>query len=205
MFFGRYERKELLEQYLKTQWGPTLAEPYLKSENFYQEILQEARPYMRGAVALDVGCALGRLVFEYEKLGARRSVGIDTSRRFIQFCSERMAGESVEFIRGDITQATFEENSFQFISCINVIDRVKNPQQLIDRLYELLSSGGVLLLIDPYDWELSKTPKRFRTDDMKKLLDGRWKIVRERHDIAYITPVGGGDRSYRCHMLILKK
>jgi SAM-dependent methyltransferase len=207
MFFDRYESDALLRQYIRAQYGPMQPTPYLASERFYRTILDEARPYLGDATALDVGCALGRLVFEYEKAGAKKSVGIDTSQRFIQFCNDRKAKESrAEFIRGDVVRAPLQENSFDFISCINVVDRVKNPQKLVDKLYALLSSGGILLLVDPYDWERSNTPKKFRVSDMKELLqEGKWELLKEQKSIEYVTPISDTEeRTYSCHLLIVK-
>ena len=205
MFFDRYESKDVLEQYIKTQYGTLLKEPYLKSESFYQEILSEATAYVQNAVALDAGCALGRLVFEYEKLGAERSIGIDTSRQFIRYCEERKT-QRTEFVCGDIVHAKFQKESFDFISAINLVDRVKSPQRLVETFGTLLKSGGVLLLADPYDWQLSPAPAMLHVGDMKELCGDSWEVIRERRDVEYITPVGGGqERIYREHVLVLRK
>jgi SAM-dependent methyltransferase len=206
MFFNRYERKELLEQYIKTQYGPAQNPPYLKSEPFYQTIVDEVKEYIPGASVLDVGCALGRMVFEYEKLGAKRAVGIDTSKQFIRYANTRKTGEQVEFILGDIMKAPLPPRSFKFISCINVIDRVKNPPKLLETLHELLAFDGVLLLVDPYDWDLSPTLKEFRVDDMKTLINAdKWQLIRERRNIEYTTPIAEGEKSYQAHLVLVKK
>jgi SAM-dependent methyltransferase len=203
-FFNRYEHKELLEQYLKSQWGPTLPTPYLNSEPFYQEILKEAAPYIAGASALDVGSALGRLVFEYEKLGAKRAVGIDTSKQFIRYCATRKT-PGTEFVVGDILKSPFPPHSFSFISCVNVIDRVSNPKLLVEKLHDLLVVNGVLLLVDPFDWELSSTPQKFRVSHMTELVTQQWQVLKERGDLSYTTPIGAGERTYRCELVLLQK
>lgn len=83
----------MLRNYIRSSYGAFLAEPYMKAESFYAALVEEARPYVAGAAALDAGCALGRLVFEYEKMGAGRACGNDTSRQFIGFCESLKKGE----------------------------------------------------------------------------------------------------------------
>lgn len=217
---NKYESGILLNNYVRSQYGPFLkTNIFLPSENFYQLIIKEAASFIFfNAAVLDAGCATGRLVFEFEKMGAKKSVGIDTSKQFIDFCNlvksrgfellnfKALSSEAV-FLCADVLESKFEENSFDLISCINLLDRVISPKTLIDLLYLYLKPQGALLLVDPYDWELSPAPKNLHVPDMKDLLNNeKWEVKKEIRDIKYTIPLNDfANRDYSCHMVIVKK
>ena len=101
----------------------------------------------------------------------------------------------------------FAENSADFISCINVFDRVKNPAELFTALHATLDTNGILLITTPYDWRFSLAPKNLHVSDMKNVFNSNdWSIEKEIRDIPYAIPISKiRDRTYATHMLILKK
>lgn len=209
----------MLENYLRAQYGPFLPNPYLTSESFYTQLVDEAKRFItERSFVLDVGCATGRLVFEFEKQGARESVGIDTSVRFIDFCNLLKSGKSAivyevpenstsQFICDDIfTTRQIMPHSFDFISSINIIDRVHNPELFISTLHALLKEGGVLMLVDPYHWSLSPAPTRLHVNDMKDLLQlDRWSILDEKK-LPFTMPLSASSEiHYECHLVVALK
>jgi|SRR5579872_89439 len=217
---NRYEQAALLDNYIRSQYGPfLLSDPCYQSESFYQLLISTVSKYIDSqTLALDVGCATGRLVFEFAKMGAKKSVGIDSSKIFIKFCREIQKGikeikfdvpqkNAAEFIQNDFLSASLSKNSFSLVSCVNVLDRVVNPAALVQKIFELLQKNGILLLVDPYDWALSPTPKRLRVSDMKTLLyPDNWIIQTELKNIDYLVPISPvKDRLYKCHLLVAKK
>lgn len=218
-FPSRYESPEVLKSYIRSQYGFFLKEnPYTLSEDFYKKIISESAPYLNpSSLALDVGCATGRLVFEYEKIGVKKAFGVDSSKLFIDFCNLVKSGKKVtdfhtvrtskaEFVRSDVLDLKFKIEPMDFISCINVIDRVSNPQGLVDALYTILKPGGILLLVDPYDWEMSPAPKKSHVRDMRFLLEGsRWGIEKEVRNIEYVVPISSSEnKRYLCHLIIAR-
>ena len=209
LFPQLYETRGMLENYMRAQYGPFLIRnSYLKSEPFYQSIIEEARQYFSNQThALDVGCAVGRLVFEYSQLGIAHASGIDSSKRFIDACNKISKNKNTTYIHGDILKQPPKNVHYSFISCINVLDRVAQPTILVDVLYNLLTPEGILLLVDPYDWRMSPASKRWHVRDMKSLLDSnRWDIKKERKNLEYVIPT---DRTheimYSCHLIIAQK
>ena len=192
---------------------------YDKSESFYKKILSESSPFLNNtSKVLDVGCGLGRLVFEYEKLGVKESFGIDSSRQFINFCRRIKNGKTnisynikqdsiCRFEHEDILKSNLKNNSFNFISCINVVDRVNDPLLLLKQLHRILDKEGFLCLVTPYDWEFSHAPVGSRFDDIKQVLVvGEWQIEKELYDIPYTVPFSRKiDKTYNCHLLIVRK
>ncbi len=222
IFGDRYEEKSLLQEYLRSQYGPFLkAVPkYEKSELFYKTLLAEAKPYIKSeSDVLDIGCALGRMVFEYEKMGAGSACGIDSSRQFIAEANRIKNGEEegleypvpphsvTEFIQADASKLSFPDGFFSLISCINVLDRVKDPSLLALEMQRLLKRGGALLISMPYDWERSLSSRKFHVKDVKTFFPEKfWRLEKETRDVPYTVPIGKKfDRTYLCHALLLKK
>lgn len=136
------------------------------------------------ARALDLGCAVGRSSFELAR-ACQHVTGIDFSERFIE-CAERLrAGGSVEFDyieegalkkRGvafipaeiDGSRVSFETGDamnlredlrgFDVVLMANLIDRLSNPRLCLERLPDLINSGGQLIISSPYTWLSEYTP-----------------------------------------------
>jgi SAM-dependent methyltransferase len=52
----------------------------------------------------------------------------------------------------------FKKQSFEFISCENVVDEISHPDSLLQESLRVLKDGGGFLLTDPYFWSLQRTP-----------------------------------------------
>ncbi len=221
IFKERYESKNLLDNYIRSQYGPFLSErPFHSTESFYKKILIEAKPYIKdGMKILDVGCATGRISFELASMGNVHCIGIDLSKKFIDFTNKfkkglfphinffKQTSKNIDFFVDDILNTNLEKNSFDFIVCVNIFDRVKNPLKLIDVLYFLLKNYGVLLIVSPYDWALSPALKKYQSNDMKQFFPKDiWILEKEVKNLSYIIPIQNKkERTYNCHMLIVRK
>jgi putative 4-mercaptohistidine N1-methyltranferase len=136
------------------------------------------------ARALDLGCAVGRSAFELAKHAAS-VVGIDFSQTFIsaaevlaslgrmpyQRLDEAAAStplvaavpadcprERVCFQQGDAMNLRADLGVFDLVHAANLLCRLRDPQQLLNRLPELVSPGGQLLLTTPCTWLEEFTP-----------------------------------------------
>ena len=139
----------------------------------------------RDARALDVGCAVGRATFELARYAASVT-GIDFSARFIAAAQElKNSGscESSRRIEGDLAEpftakvsagidcsrVTFETGDamnlrpglagFDAVLAANLICRLPEPRKFLDRLPQLVKSGGQLLLTTPFTWLEEFTPR----------------------------------------------
>jgi len=107
----------------------------------------------RGKTALDVGAAFGYVVELLSKLGYD-AVGIDISP---YACSK-----STHVILGDVHSLPFKSNSFDLITCLEVIEHLANPIIALSRFHDLLKHEGILLTITPTLLGEKATRKFFR-------------------------------------------
>jgi len=158
--------------------------------------------------ALDLGCAVGRSSFELSKYSAE-VIGIDFSHSFIDAAEKiRTAGsmdypmletgkqtssatatlpkgakpENVSFLQGDAMNLPVELGSFDRVHAANLICRLPEPQKLLQRLPDLVTPDGHLILATPCTWldEFTAPDKQPETDTLvwlKKQLEGSFQLV----------------------------
>lgn len=137
------------------------------------------------ARALDLGCAVGRSTFELAR-HCSEVIGIDFSHRFIEAAQQLQVSGSMSYERrdeGDFTtpllaripeeidrsrvrfetgdaQALREDlGTFDVVVMANLIDRLNDPAQCLDRLARLVRPGGQLIVTSPYTWMEDFTPR----------------------------------------------
>lgn len=137
------------------------------------------------SIALDIGCAVGRSSFELAKR-FDQVVGIDFSHGFINACNQlktygrleytvqtegSLVSEHVaevdpdidrgrlSFYQGDACNLPSDLGQFGCVLAANLVCRLPNPYQFLDRLPSLVAPGGVLVITSPYSWLEEFTPK----------------------------------------------
>ena len=137
-----------------------------------------------GRRALDLGCTVGRSSFELcRQFG--EVVALDPSERFIRTArylqaegclSYRRADEGeigtplvaridpaidrrrVTFGVADPDRLPAVPGPFDCVLAANLLERCRDPQALLDRCFDLVSAGGVLVLTSTYAWADGPAP-----------------------------------------------
>jgi 2-polyprenyl-3-methyl-5-hydroxy-6-metoxy-1,4-benzoquinol methylase len=95
---------------------------------------------------LDVGCSTGYLAERLQKRG-KTVVGLDLDERSAElarrFCAEVHVGDV------ETMELPFEPASFDAILCGDLIEHLRDPLALLERLRPLLRPGGRLVLSTP--------------------------------------------------------
>ena len=127
--------ESIWQQKLKTAaWVPT---------NRLKEAAKELTP---GDRALDIGCGEG-LFGRLAKDHFRHISGIDCSISALKSARS----EGVDAIMADLDEGhlPFSDDSFDWISCLDVIEHVFDPEHLLDEIYRVLQRNGTLILTTP--------------------------------------------------------
>lgn len=134
--------------------------------------------------ALDLGCAVGRSTFEMTKF-AEEVVGIDFSSAFVSAAAGLGAGEELVYRRygemhlsaeliarvpadclperasfetGDAMDLRNDLGAFDLVHAANLLCRLPEPRRFLDRLPDLVASGGTLVMATPATWLPDYTP-----------------------------------------------
>jgi putative 4-mercaptohistidine N1-methyltranferase len=182
-----YETDEQISQYCEFHYGEEnfgvknfpknsvdLLKPYLENINTTK--------------ALDLGCSVGRSTFELAHT-FDEVLGIDFSTNFInvgiklkkyenltfkvatqgdlfdektvslkEFNLENIK-KRVTFMQGDACNLKELYTAYDLIFCSNLIDRLYYPQKFLDDIPKRVNKDGLLVLLSPYTWLETYTPK----------------------------------------------
>ena len=135
--------------------------------------------------ALDIGCAVGRSTFELARTFAE-VIGIDHSQAFVDAANElKLNGrhpatmlvegsrtldldlrldeaidrDKVSFRTGDAQELPTDLGRFDAVLACNLICRLPQPRDLLERLPDLVNPGGQLFLTTPFTWMEEYTPR----------------------------------------------
>lgn len=206
-----------------------------QTEVFYRTILDISEPYLeKHHLVLDLGCALGRLSAEYAKR-VKHAVGLDNSETMVKTAQQIITSEKTnridipvrtvgndfvdaytagwgiancDFLVGNAESIPFVDLLFDFVACVNLLDRTLTPRKVIAEIFRILKPGGFLLITSPYDWRKDYTPNESDwITDIKTLFDqSRWNVLYETDGIPSVTKIHNRAISLTfTHMLVLTK
>ncbi len=148
-WFDKYER--FGPYHWKTAFGPWWrVDPRLTS--LYRAALGavEERIKLGGARGLDVGCGEGVMLRLCGEQGARM-IGLDGMEGAVRFASALLGACRLEavLIRADAQELPFADNSFDFVTCLEVIEHLERPEAFLSEVRRVLKAPGVLVLSTP--------------------------------------------------------
>ncbi len=111
----------------------------------------------RGGKALDIGCGPGRMAPDLISRGYE-FWGVDAAPAMIELCKQQFGSlPGTHFSVSDARKLLFEDNHFDCVICMGVIDRIGDWESAIAEMVRVLKPGGVLIisfpnLLSPYAW-----------------------------------------------------
>lgn len=158
--------------------------------SLYLEKVIKVANVKRGEKVLDIGCGGGVLLKTLSGLKAE-SLGIDISNIAV-----RDASHYGTVILGDADNLPLNKNSFDVVILSEVLEHLKNPENVLSEIHKILNSGGRLILCVPTDrvvifykfvWGLLDEAFRDKghlndfssPDKLKRVLNKKkWKVVK---------------------------
>lgn len=134
--------------------------------------------YFTDPLILDVGCGAGFLCNDLAQKGYRIK-GVDISEESLDVARKYDSTKKVEYIRGDAYELPFDENSFDIVSCLDFLEHVERPQDIIHEISRVLKPGGLfffhtfnrnllsdILIIKAVEKFVRNTPKNMHVIDL---------------------------------------
>jgi 2-polyprenyl-3-methyl-5-hydroxy-6-metoxy-1,4-benzoquinol methylase len=123
-----------------------------RHDSLYSKTLQSTDTLLNDQdVLLDLGCASGEISLDLAPLVAQVH-GIDTSGRMIELANQKMGTRNIsniKFSRTDAFDTSLVAHSFSAITAFNVLHLVENLPAVLDRLFCMLTPGGLLISQTP--------------------------------------------------------
>lgn len=113
-----------------------------------RSVVQE---YSRGGALLDIGCSSGGFLSTL-KGGAWKLYGVEMEESTAQ---RARAASGAEVFVGDVESAPFAPESFDVITCFDLVEHMYHPRSLLQRVMGWLKPGGILIMQVPNigSWE----------------------------------------------------
>lgn len=125
---------------LLTWFGPA------RFKYFQQMLAQEQKESPKQLQLLDVGCGGGLLSEDFARLGYQVT-GIDPSEPSVATARKhaQQEGLSIDYRVGVGEYIPFPDNSFDIITCCDVIEHVDSVSQTLQEIARVLRPGGIML------------------------------------------------------------
>ncbi len=140
---------ETLDDYLARLNIEGKRKTWEKNRKKIDYILKKTHPYLRNAgKACDIGIGDGYLLRRLKSLGMEVT-GIDISGYLIKNLKKKFADESIEIelIQADITELTFKEESFDAVTCLDILEHIPGEglKAAIENIKGCIVKGGLLI------------------------------------------------------------
>lgn len=129
---------------------------YDKTEERFEYIHSKSREntkkYLKGSdIVLDYGCGTGTTSCEFANK-VKEIHAIDISSKMIEIAKEKAVVskvDNVSFVQTDIIDERYKKESFDVILAFNMLHTVPNPENVMQRIYELLKPEGSFISVTP--------------------------------------------------------
>ncbi|MGF7217306.1 2-polyprenyl-6-hydroxyphenyl methylase/3-demethylubiquinone-9 3-methyltransferase [Spirosoma lacussanchae] len=111
---------------------------------YFRRILQEQQALVKHATLLDVGCGGGILAEAFAQMDMQ-VVGIDPSASAID-TARHHAGQQelpITYVVGEGERLPFADASFDYVSCCDVLEHVRDVDTVIREISRVLKPGGL--------------------------------------------------------------
>jgi 2-polyprenyl-3-methyl-5-hydroxy-6-metoxy-1,4-benzoquinol methylase len=144
VFDGRVASdRELADHYREYSYGALrhCPEPTRRS---FQRLLDDFHPYRQKGTLLDVGCGQGDFLVEAKAQGWD-AVGTEYSPSAIRLCR----GRGLAVVEGEFSAEALGEERFDIVTAFEVIEHVRDPNQLLRTIVRVLRPGGLFFCTTP--------------------------------------------------------
>jgi len=121
-------------------------------EYIHNKSRENAKKHLKDSdVVLDYGCGTGTTSCEFSNQ-VKEIHAIDISNKMIEIAKEKAVSskiENVTFVKTDIFDDRYKNESFDVILAFNILHTLPNPQNSIQRIYELLKPEGLFISVTP--------------------------------------------------------
>jgi trans-aconitate methyltransferase len=132
---------------LKYDWDATTYDRISDAQESWEHKTIEYRKWKGNEIVLDAGCGSGRLTKILSiKVPQGKVIAVDYDLSMIRLAKENLAKISnIEFIKKDISQLELEEK-VNVVFSNAVLHWILNHKKVFERLWQILNSGGQLLI-----------------------------------------------------------
>lgn len=174
VYLGRGVVIWLYDVYARRYDGIKQYEPYGEDLYLARPILKRLSP-VTAPLVLDVATGTGRLPLALLERPAfqGRVIGLDLSRRMLTVAAEKLAphGNRVTLMHGPAETLPFPDNTFDLVTCLEALEFMMHPRDVLRELARVLRPGGLLVLTNRQGRDAKMMPgKTFAHSELERIL-----------------------------------
>lgn len=152
-------------------------------ENAYRKTVKRSAAFLKKEDRVfEIGCGTGVVTIPLSKY-VKEITATDISENMIQKAREKAKNQSKDniiFRTGELTEMEVEPESYDVVAAYNVLLYMKNQEEVLKKIYEVLKPGGIFLsATDCLGRNLSK-------DSVKKFWKSKLHLMPY---VAFDTPI----------------
>lgn len=139
--YSELNEKEKRQHYFKTKykegnpmWDETLV---FLSREFKHKV-------KKNSIVLDVGCGNGNFVVDENRGDISWAVGIDVEKKYVK---KNICLDEIKI--GYVEELPFEDNTFDVVISLWVLEHLENPLQTFTEIHRVLKPGGIFMFAAP--------------------------------------------------------
>lgn len=105
--------------------------------------------YVKGKIVLDISCGTGYGSCILYSNRAKKVIGIDISKKVINFARTKYERKGLEFNIGNILNIDIHDNYFDLIVSFETIEHITNQKRALLEIQRVLKPNGLLLISSP--------------------------------------------------------
>jgi len=138
----------IFNQHYQKPKKPTLWQQSMLKRIFHQTFIKNTKNY------LDIGCGSSAYTIKHAQRLHLSAIGTDISFEAVLKAKKNTPPSSkTAFIVASAQSLPFKKNSFDYVSCISVLEHLKNHQQAIKIIAQILKPTGHLFLVLPNHYQ----------------------------------------------------
>lgn len=122
---------------------------YKIAPTYFTRLLQVQANITPGKALLNAGCGTGEFNY-YLKYFFDKSFGVDVNSTDIGIARALNSDPNIQFDVGDVTKLNFEDDFFDSIICVDVLEHVDDPMGALKEFYRVLKPDGQMILTVPH-------------------------------------------------------
>ena len=105
---------------------------------------------LEGKKVLELGVGNGKTLIAIHRQNPKEIHAIDFSQKAIDICKEKFQLDDIKFLKADVLNPPFEDNSFDAVVCYYVLNNLieSERKKAVGEIYRVLKKEGIVLFED---------------------------------------------------------
>jgi ubiquinone/menaquinone biosynthesis C-methylase UbiE len=186
----KFNNAEKIENKSKHYFYNQHGEEYVKNQrDFYSDVSDTGRDFLRESleanienrIIADIGCGAGDDLLLYQKMGAKKVIGIEPSLKMLdQKKFDNKLEDGVEILAGEFENIPLASESVDFVTARFSFHHVENLKEAFEEVARILKSDGLFLIVTrnpEFDTKIAKDQNLKKGEKIKdSIFDGRFVV-----------------------------